>query len=283
MKTAICTPARPQLDPDHVQAVVLTVAKLRELGEEATIYRTRGHSLLEQARSGIASKAYEWGADVLLWVDDDIVFEPEDAVRLIHTLSREQPEATPTISTDLSTSVSRVDVIGAVCSTKRPGAPINAGLDAKKATFYAGGGLARVKGHLGLGLTAHARHVYTAMMTKLPKVILNNEGLIGWPFYRSVLAPSKDPAEPLNWLGEDVTFHQRAVRMGMKLWADTRIRTIHRGEYDYRLEDCFFRVQDLETINVTLAEAQDPDWQRTPWGVDHNAAEERWELPQPGG
>lgn len=243
MKVAICSPCRPLIDPDHSEAVSLTMVKLREAGYDPLIFRTRGLSLLEQARSIIATSALDWGADVLFWVDDDIVFQPDDAVRLIRTLGTVVDGAA-------------IESIGAVCSTKRPGSPMNAGLDTDHVTFFRGGRLERVEGHIGLGMVAHSRSIYEHLIAKgMRRVRVNDDGVEVWPFFRSRIEDVTNGCTHRVWYGEDVTFSRRLIEIGVTTWADTRIRTIHRGEYDYRIEDCCFVVQSQDTLNMQLRKA----------------------------
>src|SRR5262252_3291550 len=46
------------------------------------VRRIAGHSRIDFARSLAATQALEDGFDGLLWIDDDVIFNPEDAIRL---------------------------------------------------------------------------------------------------------------------------------------------------------------------------------------------------------
>lgn len=225
MKIAICIPSRPLVDLDSATDISNTVALLKERNDEPLIFRTRGNSLIEQARSEIATEALEWGAHVLLWVDDDILFEAADAVKLI----------------DLSINH---QIIGAACARKVPGAPICTSFKpGTKVTFFGGGDIYPVP-KIGLGITAHRRTVYERIQETMQQVQVGADKWI-WPFYRSLIEDGK-------WWGEDNSFCIRAEKIGIQSWCYTKMRVKHRGEYDYGIEDSAYMVGEQESLTVTF-------------------------------
>ena len=69
-------PVAGAIDPDCEEA-------LRELERRGyAVWRVRGYSAIDAARNQMASDALAQGFDELMWIDADIVFDPDDVDKL---------------------------------------------------------------------------------------------------------------------------------------------------------------------------------------------------------
>lgn len=171
-----------------------------------------GEAGIQRARSFAASVwLRETTEDVFFMLDDDIVFEPEDAVRLVERCR------------------SGYDIIGA-------GYPFRDGSHMAVRTFPGDTSLAfgpdapphEVR-HVATGFLAIHRRVLEAMVTTLP--LCNAVAGPGafWPFFDFSII--EDPeAGGFSYLSEDYTFGERARALGFKVWLDRSIFLGHMGE-----------------------------------------------------
>lgn len=77
MKVAICIPSR-----GHPKPAFLASLRALDRGELDTRIFTRTGKLIEN-RNALTADALAWGADALLWLDDDHTFPPETLRRLV--------------------------------------------------------------------------------------------------------------------------------------------------------------------------------------------------------
>lgn len=182
-------------------------------------------SMLEQARSFIASRALERGATVTLWVDDDMLYEPQHAF-------------------ELARSCRYLGMVGAIASQRKPRGLSNVNfldpVSGRDLVFYGeGSGVAEVLS-VGFGLVAVSRSVYEAL--DVPEVL----GFDGAPmraYFQSLIVEGQ-------WFGEDRSFCHRVREAGEKIYIDTSVRVGHRGAYDYYLEDTMGAVPRLDRVTV---------------------------------
>jgi hypothetical protein len=202
---------------------------LEQDGFKADLNYVPNCTLIEHVRSYVSTISHEEGADVQLWFDDDVTFEPADARRLVNeTLEMQTCIAAP---------------------VAMRGCGINVGFMDERVGFYNMGGLYRIS-RAGMGLTAIHRNVFTAIAETLPRVeIMDN--CVGYPFFRSAFfrTPGRDV---LRWKGEDYTFTMRARRAGFEVWADTRIRCLHHAGGALRIEDAIGRPADSDGFTIPL-------------------------------
>jgi len=72
----ILVPVAGAIDPGCEDA-------LRELERRGyAVWRVRGYSAIDAARNQMASDALAQGFDELMWIDSDIVFDPDDVDKL---------------------------------------------------------------------------------------------------------------------------------------------------------------------------------------------------------
>jgi hypothetical protein len=188
---------------------------LRELERRGhPVWRVRGYSAVDAARNQLATDALARGFDELMWVDSDVVFDPDDVAKL-----------------------------------RGHGLPLTCGLYPKKGprqfaceflpgtpavTFGRQGGLTEVR-YCGFGFTHVRREVFEAVQRQCDLPVCNQR-------FSSLLVPFFEPMsvpEPGGrWaLSEDYAFCERARRAGFAVMADTTIRLWHVGTYRYGWED----------------------------------------------
>lgn len=227
MRIALCTPfitmddlyreACRQLD-EHVSGTVHQLA----------IFRAQA-SLLEQVRSWLATQALDDGADVLLCIDSDMVFEPASVLSLCeqaHELGA---------------------IVGAPSIQKQPLGKVTAHFRPdlySEVDFYEHGHCYEVAA-IGLGVTAIARCVFKRMDELCPPVQCAWDGVR--PYFHSIIRDGQ-------WYGEDYSFCRRAQDTGSHVYCDTRVRVGHVGRYSFRIEDAYAFVPQIPKLTLLLAE-----------------------------
>lgn len=176
------------------------------------VRRVGGYSAIDFARSVLATRALEDGFDLLFWIDDDIVFDPEDVERLCasdHAL-----------------------VAGVYPKKGKRELALHVVPGTTSLSFGRGGGIAEVR-YAGTGFMCTHRRLYEAMARELP--ICNEQfGEAVVPYF----LPFVVETERGPWyLGEDYAFCERARRAGHRVLVDTRVRLFHVGTYEYGWED----------------------------------------------
>jgi glycosyltransferase involved in cell wall biosynthesis len=84
MKIALLTPSRDgRAHLDHSEAVAATRIEALRRGRTLKRYTGKGSSNLPRNRNMLAAQALADGCDVLVWVDCDIAFSPDDFFRLV--------------------------------------------------------------------------------------------------------------------------------------------------------------------------------------------------------
>ncbi len=223
MKLAILSPCGTEVDFEHLYAV--------QGVKDADVFRTFGATIIEQARAILATRALEAGADVLFWIDSDIVFDPAD-VHAMAARCLEGPYA----------------VLGAAYSKRGPGHGMVGSFktDPGKLTFYRPG--VAEAGVLGLGFTAVRREVFERLAQDMSRVVLPSEpaGTTVWPFF----FPS---IEDGVYLAEDAAFCFRASRAGFKIGMDLEPKVRHKGSYLYSLEDAGMVVPKGDVLEATFS------------------------------
>lgn len=86
MKTLIVIPCMDQVPAQFCQSL----AMLKKEGECAIAFQMS--SLIYMARNELAMKAIQMGADYILWLDSDMVFEPDLMSKLFKTLKEKSVE-----------------------------------------------------------------------------------------------------------------------------------------------------------------------------------------------
>lgn len=235
MKIYLATPSRGALDYEHLQSVQEFIDYVRAEKSKApealihgdvsqanraaalemSIHREYGGSLLDHVRSRMATDFYRGDFDVLLWIDDDMVFDAAECFALCQE------------------AFNRQSLVGAVCSTRYPLGKITAKFDGsvEKIGFFSQGGIHECVS-VGTGLTAVHRSVFERLVERgeVPECNIASGNDAVFPFYMTLIDDG-------HWWGEDTSFCIRARRVGFPLYVDTRARVGHKGSYVFHIED----------------------------------------------
>ncbi len=225
IKVAICTPVRLHIYHEAPFCAMKAATLLSDSGFEQQYFYLPGSALLEHTRSIIAHDALEWGAEVLLWIDDDVTFNPSEALKLVRG------------------ALATRSLVAGVCAL-RSGDKVNVNFQdqIRGYRFYTGGEVVKVT-HAGLGMTAIHRDVYDLLAQDMPQDIVIYDK-IRTPYYRSQFWDK-------TWPGEDFSFSRLMQEYGLQSYADTNVRAVHHGDYGFRIEDVINpRVPDQETLEV---------------------------------
>ena len=211
MKVALCTPKRHMTLAHHFSSLIQLASRMRELGHELVFFQQVGCALLEHGRSSISTEAYEWGAEVQLFVDDDVVIgSPDSVIRLCEeAMKRESLVAAPT----LISGGSRFNVSFLEENPFDPRRVVKAS-------------------HCGMGCTAFHLSVVDRIVRyyDMKKVTFLEGKPKVLPLFRSILNDAV-------WLGEDTSFCHRAIESSGEehVWADTRCMPTHWGIHPYSM------------------------------------------------
>lgn len=183
-------------------------------GRNYEVRRVAGYSAIDQARNQMASDALADGFDETLWIDADVGFDPDDVERL---RSHDLPIACGIYPRKGSRELSchlmpSTDFI----------------------VFGREGGLLELM-CAATGFLLVRRPVYEAIHRRLHLPVCNQRfGRPLVPYFQPTIIPD---GEGHWYLAEDFAFCERARQVGFQIFADTRIRLFHFGEYGYSWED----------------------------------------------
>lgn len=190
MKTLIAVPCMDQVPARFAQSL----AMLRKVGEVAVAFQIG--SLVYTSRNALASRAIQMEADFVLWLDSDMIFEPDLLEHMLDTMEKNEadiltgvyyrrvPPYTPTL-------FDRLDFIEGICSwtTQR---------EIPKNVFEVAG--------CGFGCVLMKTDVFIDVQAKF-----------------------RDMFGPINRVGEDLSFCWRARECGYKIMCDPSIPLGHVG------------------------------------------------------
>ena len=190
--------------------------------------RTTGDAMIDRARSQEATMFYkQTDADILLFLDDDISYKPEQIVRMCK-------EAYERKTIVCGPYVNKREEFTWITSKPLDGEPI---------FFKEDGGLLEIKWG-ATGCMAIHRNVFTDLLQESDKYPLHD------PNHFPLLHPTDlnyyNFFKPFEWqhkngdfinLSEDWAFCEKAARVGYKIYLDTSVQLGHAGRYVYELSD----------------------------------------------
>lgn len=211
MKICVGTVTYRGCHPSYATSMVKLTSNL-----EFTYLHRRGDWLLERARSILATHFLtETSADVLLWIDADMVFEPDDVREICEQavdysvigglyMMRHNENASP---------AARVEEPMSLEGRPRP----------VRAAW------------VGTGFLATHRRVFEALAARSDMLPCQSatEGPF-WPFYYPMLPEWHGST---YWLGEDVAFCERAREEGFEVYVSPGIQLGHMGGREFRVAD----------------------------------------------
>lgn len=184
---------------------------------------------IETARSLLACSALAHGADVAVFIDSDVLFDPDD-VELLAESARETE-----------------GVVGGIYARRKMGAGLASSFspDAKEATFFEGGGRYAAAGVVAMGFTAIHRSVFEKL-DALPEYTEVNslEGLMR-PYFKRIVRDG-------YWHKEDASFCHVARDVGKSTHVDTRFRLKHLGDHPFGVEDSRLSRQSVDEPTIKM-------------------------------
>ncbi len=228
---AVLVPVGSHIEPQTENA-------LRELERRGyPVWRSFGCSAIDFARSRLATQALAQGFAETLWIDADIVFDPDEVDRLrrwtlsdILAAGRSEPDSEPNSQAEEPLVVTGVYAKKglrelAVQMYVDAGETLHFGHNAPfQKAIYAPGGMLLVR-----------RRAYemVAEACQLPHCTTNEaHGMI--PFFMPMIIQEGSQS---IYLCEDFAFSRRLRDVGIDIWIDMQIRLYHLGSYPYSWED----------------------------------------------
>lgn len=191
---------------------------LRELENRGLeVRRYPATAAVDRTRSEMATAVLQEGWDELMWIDSDIVFEPDDVTRLR--------------SHDLPI------VAGVYAKRGAGGLAVHLEATATELRIGEGGALTVVR-YVGMGFLLLRRAVFdkVAETFALPRCNTKfNTPVV--PYFLPMVIEDAATAGGYWYLGEDYAFCERARRAGHAIVVDSTIRLGHVGSYVYGWED----------------------------------------------
>ena len=221
-KCCIMVPSRDGID----QACERGLYELARRGYH--LYIMRGVTSIDQIRSQMATDALEQGFERLFWIDDDIVFNPDDVDRLC---------------------ASELPLIGGVYPKKgEPQLTTRWKPSTTSIVLGEGGGVLEVT-YASTGFLLTHASVYARVLSEhglLPMV--GQFGRRMTPYFQPMIVKI-DGAD--YYLAEDWSFCHRAAAAGIPIMVDTRPRLMHVGRYAYSWEDLVPR-ERMTSVTVQI-------------------------------
>jgi len=189
---------------------------LRELERRGVVVRRYpSTAAVDRTRCEAVTGALRDGFDEVMWIDSDIVFEPDDVSRL---RGHGQPITA-----------------GVYARKGRRGLAVQLAASTPDLRMGEGGGLHEVR-YIGAGFLHTRREVYTDIERTFSLPTCNTAfGAPTVPYFLPMVI--SDPVAGYWYLGEDFAFCERARQAGHTIFADTAIRLGHIGSYSYGWED----------------------------------------------
>ncbi|MFO0634061.1 MAG: hypothetical protein U0168_14540 [Nannocystaceae bacterium] len=201
-----------------------------------TVWRVYGLSDIARGRSKLASAALDAGFEQLMWIDADVVFDPDAVDRL-------RAHGLPMVCGIYPAKAAR----RLTCATLG---------EEPEFVFGEGGGLVELR-YAATGFLLTHRSVYERVREhhRLPTCTDGDERL--WPFFLSLVVPTDDGSHA--YLSEDFSFSHRVREAGFQVMADTTIRLGHVGSYVYSWEDAGMALRRVPSYRLRMCKRIEPD------------------------
>lgn len=208
-KCVILVPVLGQIEP----ATEVLLVELQRRGYH--VKNLIGNAYIDKARSIMATKALEDGYEEIVWIDQDMTFDP-GAVDVLRSHG--------------------MPVVGGIYAikSKEGGLAVHLLNGWKTLNFGLNGGLIEIR-WAATGFLYTKREVYEKIKEKFKLPTCGQEYSGEFIPYFHPLIFNNDGI--YNYLGEDFSFCERARQCGYKIYADTTIRLGHIGKYTYYWED----------------------------------------------
>ncbi len=218
----------------------ISLERLRYCADPAFFaYFHTGDALIDRARSQVATRfLMSQNFDVLLFLDDDIVYEPDapiKAARLVHEQN--------------------LDIVCAAYAKKQSeNTNLNIKcLDDQPMIFGEGGHVQEIM-YGSTGFMAINKKVLRKMAETMP--LCHPEDMNFYPFFQPFPyeVDKGNGNKSYIYLSEDWAFCQRARDLGFKVWVDCSTKLQHIGKYKYDWND-MFREKKPEVAKLEYGDA----------------------------
>lgn len=204
------------------------------------VERLHNYPYIDQARCLLAERALRRGAEVVFFIDHDMIFDVED----ILSMSAE--------------AHAREAVVSGLYLTRKIGGTAVVRLNPVPESIlcFKAGDLYPCSLLPG-GFTAIPRAVFEKVPVRKAR-LGDGKTIVRLWFYNEVMESSEGTEdEPLNlWGGEDMAFSKRCREAGVPLFVDTRPRVFHKGTHKFALEDGYLShdVKTKEVLEIRVRE-----------------------------
>lgn len=219
MKLAIVTPIHDKVAAHTFVSMSGFCAAAAGKGYELKMNPLVQLAILPHGRNVLLQEAYDWGADVVLSVDDDMIFMPDDAFKLISYVT----------DSNVVDDMRDQDVVSGVYKYKNE----------KNVTVGHALKDGETRGELmemdlvGMGFAAISRRCLDEMMKSSEKYFDETTGVDVHCLYEMRLAPL-DSRRRRIFHGEDRVFCDRWRALGGRIWLATDVVVGHVGYKVYR-------------------------------------------------
>lgn len=203
------------------------------------VERLNNYPYIDQAKCLLTERALRRGAEVVVLIDHDMIFEL-DAVQLLAEAAQE-----------------RSAIVAGLYLTRRIKGTAVVHLDPVPESIlcFKAGDLYPCSCLPG-GFTAMPRSALERIPVKSATLGDGKTTVRLW-FYNQVWRTSEaDQPEKLVWCGEDTSFSQRCREAGVPMFVDTRHRIFHKGTHKFALEDgdMLYDVKFKEVLEIRIHE-----------------------------
>lgn len=197
-KTLIAIPCFDMVHADFFESFTNLVKP------DGTSYTIVRDTLINESRNIIAANAVKGGFDRVMWFDSDMKFEPDTLVKL---------------SADMDTGI---DYVTGLYFTRRP--PIKPCVF-KELWWTKEGGT----------VDAGSRYFFDYKKEGLHQIAGSGFGCVmtSVDLLKKVGDKFGAPFNPLEGMGEDLSFCCRVIQLGVPMWIDTRVKCGHVGQFEY--------------------------------------------------
>lgn len=231
-------PTHRDFPAEMMVSMFRTMNACREVGIDLTIHEEIGSSLIEAARSKVAYHFLQGSYDMLFWIDSDIVWDPNDFVRLVALCTQR-------------------DIVAACYPAKMlPMQFMINGNPGDRIDTDELGLISQIKG-IGMGFTCVSRRVIEAMVagTKenpVPMLVFPDVGKAPIPkIFRT------GATEEGHFMGEDMAFFHDCRELGFPLYIDPTVKLGHVGPHKFegRLSDLLEKVGPVLGAKAATSDA----------------------------
>jgi hypothetical protein len=232
-KICICVPYFGGKDWEHDQLIDQAEAS------GYLVERLHNYPYIDQARCLLAERALKLGAEVVFFIDHDMIFDIDDIERIGEE------------------AFLRNAVVSGLYLTRRVKGVAVVHLDPmpEKISCFKAGGLYPCAALPG-GFTAIPSRVLQELPIKRAMLGDGKTSVRTW-FYNEIFEVGGDATEKIYiWTGEDTAFCKRLRDAGVEMFVDTRPRIFHKGSHKFALEDgdMLYDVKFKEVLEIVMRE-----------------------------